>query len=213
VQCLHYESSAREQPTSQDEVALQKELEHLQDLQSTRAVLRAQIEESIKRTLARSGAPASSHPELMPWNKVGRATPAATVETVFWSIAQGDVETLATLIAFDDDAQDQAERFYEVLPEDLRKEYDSPERLVAALMAIEKPVTLKSVNVLGETSSSPDRGTLQLSSPSGNISLDFQRDAGGWKLVVPALIVDGYRHYAIGTLSLLEPMPGVYQGE
>jgi hypothetical protein len=90
---LHSENLAKKQPTSQDQEALQRNLDHLQDLQSTRAVLRAQIEESIKRTLTRRAAPASSHPELMPWNKVGRATPAATDETEIWTIAQGDMET------------------------------------------------------------------------------------------------------------------------
>lgn len=203
---LRYETLGQEQPTSEGREALKREIEQLHELRLAQDELRAQIEQSLKKTLERKAA-SRPEPDSILWRDLGSATPASTVETVFWSMAQGDVDTLATLIAFDDDAKDQAERFYEILPEDMRKEYDSPERLVAALMAIEKPVTLKSVNVLGETSSGPDQGTLQLAAPSGQISLNFRREHGAWKLLVPALVIDGYRHYAIGTLSLSEPTP------
>lgn len=205
---LRHETLGREQPTSENKEALQQEIEQLHELRSTRDALRTQIEQSLKKTLARR---AASRPEResLPWGNQGSATPVSTVETVFWSMAQGDVDTLATLIAFDDDARDQAERLYDVLPPDLRQEYDSPERLVAALMAIEKTVTsLKNVNVLNVTSTGPDRESLQLAAPNnGRISLNFHREGDGWKLLVPALVVDGFRHYAIGTLSLSEPMP------
>lgn len=201
------ENSNVEEPTFEDQETLQRNIEHLRELRSTRDHLRAQVERSLKQTLA-SKAASRPEPESIPWRNQGSAKPVSTVETVLWSIAHGDVDTLATLIAFDDDARDQAARLYDVLPEDLRGEYKSPESLVAALMAIEKPVTsLNSVNVLGESSPGPNRDTLHLAASSGQISLNFRRDASGWKLLVPALVVDGYRHYAIGTLSLAESPP------
>ena len=66
------------------------------------------------------------------WGNVGRATAEAANETFHWALFTGNVETVASLIIFDDDTPENREAFMAKLSAVVRERYPTPERVHAA---------------------------------------------------------------------------------
>src|ERR1035437_7783794 len=75
------------------------------------------------------------------WKNVGNATPAAALETALWAGAGGDVEAFAKMITLiDSRTQRAAQALLDSLPEAMRAEYGTPERLIAFLTVKDVPL-------------------------------------------------------------------------
>jgi hypothetical protein len=124
----------------------------------------------------------------------GRATPRAAGQTEAWAIQHGDVDTAASLLTFAPEERARLEAVIAALPENLRAQYGTPERLMAMVMA-GTPRPIAGVQILDEKEQGPDEFVqqIQLNYADGrtrNDELTFQRDADGWKRVVSASTVD-----------------------
>lgn len=125
------------------------------------------------------------------WQNVGNATSKATLETILWAAAGGDVETFARNISLPEGkARERALALWQNLPADLRETYDTPERLLAFL-------TIKDV-IIG-TAEVVDAFQVEVPKPAAEIHLrlavadvktrdthlKFTKEGESWKVIVP----------------------------
>jgi len=69
------------------------------------------------------------------WKNVGRATPAAFVETYWWSIKEMNLDTfITTWDGIDDAGKQMAQAYFTTLAEETRAKYGTAERLIAKLI-------------------------------------------------------------------------------
>jgi len=118
----------------------------------------------------------------------GRATPATTVETLLWTVANHDAATLASLLAFDARLRPTVGAFFEALPETLRTRYGTPERLCAEFMA--RDLAAAAMRIIDERSAGADDATLvvRLRNSEGFTRVSpfaLRRSDAGWQLLVP----------------------------
>lgn len=128
------------------------------------------------------------------WENRGAANPDAAFETALWAAAHGDLETLAGLLVFDDDARAAATTLFDRLPAPLRGEMDTPEKLVALFTA--KAIPLGSARILVQTHDDEEaKLSAELRDPAGvarGIQVNLRATGARWQLVVPAATVDKF---------------------
>jgi RNA polymerase sigma factor (sigma-70 family) len=125
----------------------------------------------------------------------GRATPRAAFATQLWAARTGNSELEATAITFGPEARAKLVALAAELPVSLTSEYDTPEKLMAFILAgSHHPVG--GMQVLGETTQSDDDVTLQTQWQHVDddivhqSDIQFHRADDGWKMVVPVVLVD-----------------------
>ena len=125
----------------------------------------------------------------------GRATPHAAFATQLWAARTGDVALEASAILLPPEGRAKLEALMAKLPPDVRAQYEPPEKLMAlALAASPRPVG--GMQVLGETANGPDDVTLQTAWQHADDTyvhhsdVAMHRDADGWRMVVPEVLVD-----------------------
>lgn len=133
-----------------------------------------------------------------------RVSPQATIHSTIAAVNHGEAEDLAELIDFDPAARAEAENFFASLPPDLRAQFGSPAQLVAHVMAA------KTSTFLGASGESPvflgpDDATMRMTlqfpwNITRTATLQFHRDDAGWKLRVPATVIEGYRARVTGVV-------------
>lgn len=133
---------------------------------------------------------------------VGRATPAAAMETFCSGVMQGDLDLVASFVAFSDDAPANREAFMASFSPAVRLRYRTPERLAAAALfgavhgvsaGITDPAT--AMQIVEAKERSPDEVRLSL----------WWRTASGREVVggeTMRLRADGW---AMKPLSLVQP--------
>ncbi|MEO6003240.1 MAG: hypothetical protein ABIZ04_10215 [Opitutus sp.] len=148
---------------------------------------------------ARSAAPKKSAPSafipVSAWKNAGRATPAAVLQTVLWAAAGGDLDALTQTLFLDAKVKAQADRIFAGLPDGIRQQYGSAERLIALLTA--KDVPLGAMQPLEEKAFGPNDVAIavRLQSPEGKttaVVLTAHRVDDGWRLKVPASALQKY---------------------
>lgn len=188
-----------------------EELEGLRAERSAVASLRAEIETMKRRaeTIARAATERSAvaiEPKAIPlsmkdgvvyahlWANAGDSTPEAAFETALWAGVGGDIEKLASLLAFDAAAQTKAEAIFANLPAAMQQELVTPQRLIALLVA--KDVPLGSARIWAQYGGPTDaKISAQLVDPAGkskSVQLFLRTDADKWRFVVSEKIVERY---------------------
>ncbi len=128
------------------------------------------------------------------WRNAGQATSDAAFETVLWAAAGGEVDALADLLEFDTEARSKAAAIFANLPEPMRKELATPERLIALLTA--KDVPLGSASIVGQFPTPVDTKVAALifdAEGKSKVALFSMRAEGAnWRLVVPGTVVEKY---------------------
>lgn len=167
--------------------------------------LRRRAEESahVAVTMAAAKASEPSGPSILDgpmlsaaWKNAGSATPAATLETVLWAAAGGEVDKLAGLLIFDPAVRTRAEAMFAGLPEQTRAEYGTAERLIATLTA--RDVPLGSAKLIDPKFEDPTgrKMVVQLYEKEGkepkHAMFSLRREGEGWRVVVPMNAVDNY---------------------
>jgi hypothetical protein len=74
------------------------------------------------------------------WRPCGNATPDAAIESTLYAAAHGDLNSLKATLEFDGDALAKAESILADLPESSRRQYASPEDLLAVIVAGSVPL-------------------------------------------------------------------------
>ncbi len=128
------------------------------------------------------------------WKNAGRVTPDATLETALWAAAGGDVDTLAGLLRFDGEAEDEANAIFEQLPLALRQELGTSKRLIALMAA--KDVPLGSAQIVDQSGAGYGAQLKTLlvdeQGKSKEVRLSLRLGPAGWHFVVPLSAVEKY---------------------
>lgn len=122
---------------------------------------------------------------------VGRATPAASLETGLWAMQSGDTDELMRGYFFPDDAKAGLAAFFAKQSEVVRMKYGTPERLLGKLWEIQNDELPAAFQVISEKRSlktEEDAAQLQvwLRLPSGEEKgsrIFLQRGPDGWGIV------------------------------
>ncbi len=194
--------------------AAQPDTEELASLRADRVALDSVRTElgALQSAVARLPSARTGEPAMIPaahWTNAGRATPAATVETVLWSGRSGEVEQLASLLTFDEPVLARAKALFDRLPAEAQLRLGSAERLVALLTA--RDATYEAMQIAATTPVS-DTNLKRLQKvqpevtgmvvvqarvqrpgqPAGIKTLVLRQQADGWRIVVPAAAIESY---------------------
>lgn len=124
----------------------------------------------------------------------GRTTPRAAWATQLWAARTGDIDLEASTLAFDPATRAQLLALADTLPAELRATYDTPEKLMAFVLA-GSPHPVGGMQILSETTNAPGEVTLhtQWQHTDDTIvhqsEVHLQQSADGWKWVVPSALV------------------------
>ena len=177
----------------------------LKQLRAEVESLRQKAETAVRADAARKSAPAERFGvgRTVPageWTNAGNATPTTALETALWAGAGGDVEAFAKILfLIDGRTQRAAQALWASVPEAMRAEYGTPERLIAFLSIKDIPLGAVQVRQLNELQGWPMGPAQQvqvlLTQADGkqkDTSLLFVNPDGGWKLVVNEAVVAKY---------------------
>jgi hypothetical protein len=121
-------------------------------------------------------------------------TPDAAFETVLWAAAGGEFENVADLLAFDANTRSRSAAVFAELPESIRNELGTPERLIALLVADDVP--LGRATVVAQIPTPTDTKVIaQIFDTDGTQKLaqfSLRADGNSWRLVVPEKVVQRY---------------------
>lgn len=124
----------------------------------------------------------------------GNSTARAALETELYALRQGDPDLVASVITFDPAEAPQIVDLLSAVPLEIRKQYPTPERLVAFLFMGGQ--RMESIEVLAET---PPRSDIVVQHVRYKFLDDptiheedfvFSRDAAGWKSFVPLALIE-----------------------
>lgn len=149
--------------------------------------------------------PAAAAGELIPTHALknaGKATPEAAAETLLWAATAGDVDTLASGLVFTPSARLKADAWFAGLSESTRREYGSPEKVIA-LMIAKDAGKLGGMQILGQREIATDNVGVRLrfADVEGNTKDDnflLRRGDGGWQLVLPDATVEKFGRQLAG---------------
>ena len=185
--------------------ALRNDHEALQRLRAEVEAAKARTEQAkvtVSSQAAGSGAPKPYEPsitkEMVPlemWRNAGSATPLATLETVLWAAAGGDVELLARNLSLPGDTRAKVLELLAQVPASLREQFTSPEQVIAFFTA--KEVPLGSARLIDPETKSDTAVTLvaQLTGPDKKTKTAFfflRQEGEVWKVIVPMPVVEKY---------------------
>lgn len=133
------------------------------------------------------------------WRDAGYTTPQAALETALWAGAGGDVAALANaLVMMDGRTQRAARVLWESLPEGIRRQWSSPEQMIAFFTVRDIPLGSVQVRSVADLSGWPAPAqtmNVLLTSPEGiprATSLIFLNSGEGWRLVVTERVIARY---------------------
>lgn len=139
--------------------------------------------------------------ELRPaatWRNAGMATPLAAYETAIWAASQGEIDVFASTIGFQQEGRARLEAVFASLPDAIKAEMGSPEKVFATMLAARLPTDVVNFGLVSETPKGPDETTVRVRMQRENgqtkddsIPMVRQPD-GTWRLLVPDRMVDGY---------------------
>jgi hypothetical protein len=136
----------------------------------------------------------------------GRATARNAFATQLWAARTGDVALEASTLTFGAEARARLEALAATLPDDMRSEYDTPEKLMAFMLA-GSPHPVGGMQVTGEVDVDANDVTLQTEWQHVDDDVVHQsdvnlvQDAGGWKMVVPYSLVNRASNYLSRTIA------------
>jgi hypothetical protein len=125
------------------------------------------------------------------WKNAGRATPAAAVETMLWAASRRDLDTMASMIGFDAQLRPSVDQFFAAIPESVRAQHGTVERLVAQSLMKNLPLVAMRITAEGQSGAAASL-TVRLQSQDGSTKdlwVSMQRGDAGWWLAVPARTV------------------------
>jgi hypothetical protein len=136
----------------------------------------------------------------------GRATARNAFATQLWAARTGDVALEASTLTFGAEARARLEALAATLPDDMRSEYDTPEKLMAFMLA-GSPHPVGGMQVTGEVDVDANDVTLQTEWQHVDDDVVHQsdvnlvQDADGWKMVVPYSLVNRASNYLARTVG------------
>jgi hypothetical protein len=162
-----------------------------------------ELEKKLEAARARAVAAANRDPEkgmvrVKYFRNVGRATPAAAFQTMFWAALNGDDNTLAGCFALSAADRQKAVELLAGLPENVRSKSPTPEKLVGLFFAMDTLQRLAAGQVVGQKEL--DAGhvalrwrTTDLTENTREQDFPMVLGAGGWQLALPDGVIDEFK--------------------
>ena len=184
-----------------------EELEGLRKRHAGHELLRAMVEQLRRQAQALPTASATARPAVKPsevemvpvraFKNAGMATPETAFESLVWAVTQGDTSTIAKVISFDQKGRGRAEALFARLPRGEQAHYATPEGFFATLVAARVPSDLSAIGSMGQYESGPESVAIRTRlGYAGERVKDktyiFKRGPSGWRLLVPASVVEHY---------------------
>jgi hypothetical protein len=125
------------------------------------------------------------------FRNMGRATPGAAFQTVVWAALKGDDATLGSALAISDHARAEAGKLIATLPENIRAQYPTPDRLMALFVAGAILEHATAAQIVGQTNDDARHATVSIgvAGAVADTNVQFQLGADGWQLVVPESVM------------------------
>jgi hypothetical protein len=132
------------------------------------------------------------------WRNVGQATPTDTLHSVIWAAVNGEVDALMPMLAFDSESRKAAESLLASLPDAIKAQYPTIEKLVATMMSGRMATDLVQADVVEQTNETLDltNARFKLKQASGaqkKVTFKLQRVGSEWQLLVPASVVASFQ--------------------
>ena len=151
------------------------------------------------------------------WKNEGRSTPRATVATLLWAAAGGDLAAVQTVLEFDDATRAKARAWFESLPPATRSLYATPEDLVAGVTTRNIPPTAAQLSwfrqtddehaivgvmlaasgssvldpaLVTEAANPSEPPSFAKPNPNPLAVLALHRTPAGWRVIVPGTAID-----------------------
>jgi hypothetical protein len=146
------------------------------------------------------------------WVFSGRRTPQATIESVLWAASRGEVDRLAELLGFTPDVEAEADTMFSRLPAASKQEYGSAEKVVATLLAGSFPKDAQASTILTEHEYGDKDAAIAMavthSDGQGRTNVfQFRKTTDGWRLMIPAAILNDYEKTLLGDQQAAEAGP------
>jgi hypothetical protein len=171
----------------------------------------------LERTKAAGDIATNRDPEkgmvrLEHFRNVGRATPAAAIQTAIWAAAQADFDEVGKSMALSATGREKAQAYLNQQSVETRTRFDSPEKLVGVLFAHDF-TNADGFQIVGSTTVADGRAVISLRRLQKNgvvrpndRKVPFEPGADGWKMVVPDQAIDAIPDYVLG-VSMEIPLP------
>lgn len=185
---------APSRPTGTEVAAEPVAAENLSSLREEIGGLRASLQTVTRLAEARS-APTALTPVSAMRNH-GRATPETAAETLLWAAVNGELDIVAGSIVLSPSARERADSWFDRQSDETRRQYGSPEKLMALLIARDAG-KLTGMRVLGQDTLGSDDTILRVrfageEGKTKDDTLPFHRSAGGWQLQLSERAVEKF---------------------
>lgn len=178
------------------------------ELADLRARVRAREEQAARAYAAQAfdASETSRDPEtgltrLEHLRNVGRATPSAAVQTLFWAVLHGEGQVLTEAISIDETGRGRAREFLSRLDETQRAKWPTPESLMALVLS-EGVLKVSAIQILETTLDGPGRARVRLRGVTGDDqTVPLVQGGSGWQVRYTDKQVD----WAVARLSTESP--------
>lgn len=181
----------------QEVVRLRAEIEALEDRAREAAAKKAAAAEAI----AANRDPMGALMRLENFENVGRATPAAAIQTLIWAAMKGDDPSVIASLSLMADAREEAQQLWAHLPESSRAKYPAPENL-AALVVTGEILRADALQISATTPVDASHAivAVRLAGVDGEEKVPVELTFDGWKVQVPKKMI-------LGLEKKLKPSP------
>lgn len=183
----------------------------LEDSSAEAQALRARLA-ALNQKLSKQEEKAAEVLHASDWVYSGHATPRATIESVLWAASRGETDRLAGLLGFAPELRAQALAMFQQLPAASQQEYGTPEKVIATLLAGNFPKDPESAQIIadhqfGDNDAAMVMSVSHLDGQNRLSQFQFRKADDGWKLLVPAYVMDDYMKMLQGEQQPTEAGP------
>jgi len=136
------------------------------------------------------------------WVDAGNKTARDAIESFLWASTSGDIDKIAGLIGFQPAAKEKAQALFDQLPDSAKTEYGTPEKIVATMIAASMPTDLQAASIQIQNNRKVAFVSLRdeyADSSQNDLVLRADNSTDGWKLSIPAKVIDAFQVKLAGT--------------
>ncbi|MGC4071177.1 MAG: hypothetical protein QM760_01390 [Nibricoccus sp.] len=159
---------------------------------------RVAAERAATEAMAQQRDPEKGMMRLENMQNVGKATPAAALQTLLWAAMKGDDQVMTKILGWDPKVRPQAQALIDGLPAEMRARYPTPEA-VTALVFANHVLGVPAIHITKTTYQ--DASTVSLTVKgltSADQHLPMRLGPGGWQLIAGEPMLKGLSRLLAG---------------
>lgn len=152
---------------------------------------RVAAERAATEAMARQRDPERGMMRLENMRNVGKATPAAALQTLLWAAMQGDDQVMTQILGWDPKVRPQAQALIDGLPAETRARYPTPEAVTALVLA-KHVLGVPAIHITETTYQNASTVSLTVKGlTSADQHLPMRLGPGGWQLIAGEPMLKG----------------------